>query len=276
MALIKKSSPTRIDGQSRGTSSYSAPALEKGLDILEELAQVKEGQSLLQLASTLGRSPSEIYRMLEVLVDRGYLKRINSNFSLSLKLFELGKEALPIRDLSQIASLQMHEVAQNTRQSLHLSMHQDQRLIVVASVHTPEPLGFSVRLGSHYPFRSDRTSARVLTAFQSQEVANLMVEEMRLNTLPDKLNLNKLKLRLQEIRKRGYEQSKSDTVPGITDMAFPIFDSTHPGAIASLNMPYLKQRDATMSLAQSRQVLQIACKNITELMGGSGHPLFRG
>ena len=58
--------------------------------------------------------------------------------------------------------------------------------------------------------------------------------------------------------------------------AFPIFDSTHPGAIASLNMPYLKQRDATMSLAQSRQVLQSASKNITELMGGSGHPLFRG
>jgi DNA-binding IclR family transcriptional regulator len=103
-----------------------------------------------------------------------------------------------------------------------------------------------------------------------------MVEEMRLNTLPDKLNLSKLKLRLQEIRKRGYEQSKSDTVPGITDMAFPIFDSTHPGAIASLNMPYLKQRDATMSLAQSRQILQIACENITKLMGGSGHPLFCG
>ena len=77
MALIKKSPPTRVDGQSRGTSSYSAPALEKGLDILEELAQVKEGQSLLQLASTLWRSPSEIYRMQEVLVDRGYLKRIN-------------------------------------------------------------------------------------------------------------------------------------------------------------------------------------------------------
>ena len=276
MAPIKKSSPRRIQGRSLGISSYSAPALEKGLDILEQLAKAKAGQTLLQLASNLGRSPSEIYRMLEVLVDRGFLKRINSNFSLSLKLFELGREALPIRDLSQIASLQMHEVAQNTRQSLHLCIHQDQRLIVVASVLTPEPLGFSVRLGSHYPFRPDRTSARVLTAFQPQEVYNLMLEEMRVNSLPEKLNVSKLKLRLQEIRKRGYEQSKSDTVPGITDMVFPIFDSTHPGAIASLNMPYLKQRDATMSLAQSRQVLQIACKNITELMGGAGHPLFRG
>jgi DNA-binding IclR family transcriptional regulator len=240
---------------------------------LEQLARVNEGQTLLQLASHLGRSPSEIYRMLEVLVDRGYLKRINSTFSLSLKLFELGKEALPIRDLSQIASIQMHEVAQRTRQSLHLSMHQDQRLIVVVSVHTPEPLGFSVRLGSHYPFRPDRTSARVLTAFQPQEIANLMVEEMQRNSLPEKLNLRTLKPRLRAIRERGYEQSESDTVPGITDMAFPIFSSSHPGAIASLNMPYLKQRDATMSLEQSRQVLQMASQNITELMGGAGHLL---
>ncbi|WP_297722709.1 IclR family transcriptional regulator [Limnohabitans sp. Rim8] len=273
MASIKKSLVSKNDSQMRGISSYSAPALEKGLDILEQLASVNEGQTLLQLAAHLGRSPSEIYRMLEVLVDRGYLKRINGTFSLSLKLFELGKEALPIRDLSQIASLHMHEVAQRTRQSLHLSMHQDQRLIVVVSVHTPEPLGFSVRLGSHYPFRPDRTSARVLTAFQPQEIANLMVEEMQRNALPEKLNLRILKPRLRAIRERGYEQSESDTVPGITDMAFPIFGSSHPGAIASLNMPYLKQRDATMSLEQSRQVLQLASQNITELMGGAGHPL---
>lgn len=273
MASIKKSLVSKNDSQMRGISSYYAPALEKGLDILEQLASVNEGQTLLQLAAHLGRSPSEIYRMLEVLVDRGYLKRINGTFSLSLKLFELGKEALPIRDLSQIASLHMHEVAQRTRQSLHLSMHQDQRLIVVVSVHTPEPLGFSVRLGSHYPFRPDRTSARVLTAFQPQEIANLMVEEMQRNALPEKLNLRILKPRLRAIRERGYEQSESDTVPGITDMAFPIFGSSDPGAIASLNMPYLKQRDATMSLEQSRQVLQMASQNITELMGGAGHPL---
>jgi DNA-binding IclR family transcriptional regulator len=213
--------------------------------------------------------------MLEVLVDRGYLKRRNSGFTLTLKLFELGMQSLPMRDLSQIAALQMHEVAQRTRQSLHLSMHQDQRLIVVACVHTPEPLGFSVRLGSHFPFRPDRTSARVLTAFAPPEIAAWMIEEMQRNSAPEKLNLRSLKLKLETIRRRGYEQSKSDTVPGITDMAFPIFDNVHPGAIASLNMPYLKQRDATMTLVQAREVLQTAAQSITDQMGGADHPMAR-
>jgi DNA-binding IclR family transcriptional regulator len=261
--------------QRRAGGSYSAPALEKGLDILEQLAHGGQGQSLLQLASSLGRSASEIYRMLEVLVDRGYLKRRNSGFTLTLKLFELGMESLPMRDLSQIAAVQMHEVAQRTRQSLHLSMHQDQRLIVVACVHTPEPLGFSVRLGSHFPFRPDRTSARVLTAFAPPEIAAWMIEEMQHNSAPEKLNLRSLKLKLETIRRRGYEQSKSDTVPGITDMAFPIFDNVHPGAIASLNMPYLKQRDATMTLVQAREVLQTAAQSITDQMGGADHPMAR-
>jgi DNA-binding IclR family transcriptional regulator len=275
MVVSKQSKRPPKPDQRRAGGSYSAPALEKGLDILEQLAHGGQGQSLLQLASSLGRSASEIYRMLEVLVDRGYLKRRNSGFTLTLKLFELGMESLPMRDLSQIAAVQMHEVAQRTRQSLHLSMHQDQRLIVVACVHTPEPLGFSVRLGSHFPFRPDRTSARVLTAFAPPEIAAWMIEEMQHNSAPEKLNLRSLKLKLETIRRRGYEQSKSDTVPGITDMAFPIFDNVHPGAIASLNMPYLKQRDATMTLVQAREVLQTAAQSITDQMGGADHPMAR-
>jgi DNA-binding IclR family transcriptional regulator len=275
MVVSKQSKRPPKPDQRRAGGSYSAPALEKGLDILEQLAHGGQGQSLLQLASSLGRSASEIYRMLEVLVDRGYLKRRDSGFTLTLKLFELGMESLPMRDLSQIAAVQMHEVAQRTRQSLHLSMHQDQRLIVVACVHTPEPLGFSVRLGSHFPFRPDRTSARVLTAFAPPEIAAWMIEEMQHNSAPEKLNLRSLKLKLETIRRRGYEQSKSDTVPGITDMAFPIFDNVHPGAIASLNMPYLKQRDATMTLVQAREVLQTAAQSITDQMGGADHPMAR-
>jgi DNA-binding IclR family transcriptional regulator len=275
MVVSKQSERPPKPDQRRAGGGYSAPALEKGLDILEQLTHGGQGQSLLQLASSLGRSPSEIYRMLEVLVDRGYLKRRDSGFTLTLKLFDLGMQSLPMRDLSQIAAVQMHEVAQRTRQSLHLSMHQDQRLVVVACVHTPEPLGFSVRLGSHFPFRPDLASARVLTAFAPPEIADWMIEEMQRNSAPEKLNLRSLRLKFETIRRRGYEQSKSDTVPGITDVVFPIFDNVHPGAIASLNMPYLKQRDATMTLIQAREVLQLAAQSITDQMGGADHPLSR-
>jgi hypothetical protein len=49
---------------------YTAPALEKGLDILERLSLSETGLSLSEIARDLGRSVSEIFRMLVVLEQR--------------------------------------------------------------------------------------------------------------------------------------------------------------------------------------------------------------
>jgi DNA-binding IclR family transcriptional regulator len=246
---------------------YAAPALEKGLDILECLAQGPEGKTLLELSEALGKSSSEIYRMVEVLARRGYITRQDDGFRLSLKMFDLGKQFLPLSDITSIATLHMHELALLTRQSVHLSMHHDKRLVVVISVQTPEPLGFSVRLGSHFPFRTDRTSARVIAAFQPAELQKKWIVELVENAKPTVLNPRLLLKKLNEIRFRGYEQVPSDTVNGITDIAFPIFDASHMGAIASINMPYLKQRDAQMTIAQSRSALKKTAETISIYLG---------
>ena len=45
-------------------SRYTAPALEKGLDILELLASVSEALTHSEIASRLGRTLTEVFRML--------------------------------------------------------------------------------------------------------------------------------------------------------------------------------------------------------------------
>ncbi|QUJ70229.1 helix-turn-helix domain-containing protein (plasmid) [Photobacterium sp. GJ3] len=55
---------------------YRAPALDRGLDILEVLAKQSGGLTRTELVSELGVSASQIYRMLERLVARGYVNRI--------------------------------------------------------------------------------------------------------------------------------------------------------------------------------------------------------
>ena len=54
---------------------YRAPALDKGLDILELLAGVDGGLTQAEIAKKLDRSPNEFYRMLDRLVRRGYVTR---------------------------------------------------------------------------------------------------------------------------------------------------------------------------------------------------------
>ena len=65
---------------------YRAPALDKGLDILELLADQPEGLTRGEIVKALDRGPSEIYRMLERLVARQYVLRslAGDRYSLSL------------------------------------------------------------------------------------------------------------------------------------------------------------------------------------------------
>ena len=80
--------------------SYAVPALDKGLDILELLAATEDGLSQAEIAKSLERSPNEIYRMLDRLVRRDYVRRTSADrYELTLKLFELSHMTPPMLGL---------------------------------------------------------------------------------------------------------------------------------------------------------------------------------
>ena len=92
---------------------YRAPALDKGLDILELLAGIDGGLTQAEIAKRLGRSPNEFYRMLDRLVRRGYVTRIDGDrYSLTLKLFGLAQLHAPVRRLVSYATPLMRELAE--------------------------------------------------------------------------------------------------------------------------------------------------------------------
>ncbi len=94
------------EGEEVRRAAYSAPALEKGLDIIELLAAAPEPLSTRQIAEQLGRSKNEIFRMVFVLVERGYLSRDAATdvLTLSNRLFELGMRTPRSRAISAVRS----------------------------------------------------------------------------------------------------------------------------------------------------------------------------
>ncbi len=243
----------RAAGSSRAEKHvpYSAPALEKGLDILEMLADATAGMSQNQIAAQLGRSVGEIFRMLDVLERRAWLYRsaTDSTYRLSMRMFELAHRHPQIKHLVSVALPPMHELARGTRQSNHLVVHHDRRILVVAQVDSPEAMGFSVRIGAHFPFRLDRVSARTLSAFQPTHRRDELIQEM-IDNDPSPLPRARLQKMVAAIAARGYEVKESATLPGITDICCPIFDQSG-FAVATLTQPYLRQRDVKSSIEQS-------------------------
>ncbi len=68
-----------------------------------------------------------------------------------------------------------------------------------------------------------------------------------------------------QICARGYDEGPSDTVGGVVDVCFPVFDQL--GVIAALNVVYLEQRDAKASVPQARQALAETAEAISRALG---------
>ena len=108
-AKEKKSGPGRRKKQ------YSAPALDKGLDILELLAREVDGLSQSEIAKRLNRSVGELFRMLVVLEERQYVTLLpgTDKYVLTLKMFELSHRFPLVKRLTSAAVPVLKDLANN-------------------------------------------------------------------------------------------------------------------------------------------------------------------
>ena len=248
---------------------YSAPALEKGLDVLELLAAEAHGLNLQDIARRLDRSPNELFRMLDVLVRRGFLARQpDATYLLTLRLFELAHLHPPVDRLLDCAMPHMQELARRTSQSNHLCVHHDARLVVLARAESPEPMSYSVRQGSHFPFHDDRVSARVITAFQQTARRDQFLHELAGTGRNREARRRGLATRLEELSRRGYDEGPSDTINGVVDICFPIFD--HFDVVAALNVVYMRHRDARVTIPAAREQLRQKALAVSKALGWLG------
>ena len=255
---------TQDDEQDR----YRAPALDKGLDILELLASVDGGLTQAEIAKALGRTPNEHYRMLDRLVRRGYVTRNESDrYELTLKLFGLAHLHRPIRRLVAQATPMMRELANRTFQANHLAVYDRAGVIVIAQVDAPGYWGFGVRIGAKVSL-FNTGSGHILLAFRTPDERALMLAEYdpaddEHGPPPD------LEDRLAQIRSRGYEIMPSLQTAGVYNLSAPILGPDGQ-ALAALTCPYItplgrpKAPDITEVIAQLVETVQ----HLSRMIGG--------
>lgn len=223
----------------KGGPSYQAPALEKGLDIIELLAQSGEPLSRSDIAKSLGRSVGEIYRMLHHLVQSNYIALVGDAYVLTTKLFELSQYHPPTQRLLTEATPVMHKLAGDIDQSCHLTVYSQGKQVVIAKVDVPSGMGFSVRVGSELDVMVS-ASGRVLLAFQDQETRKLRIAESSVRE-PEQ-DLAALDQKIAAIAAKGYEAAPSGQVRGLFAISYPILD-LRGHAIAALTVPYADRID---------------------------------
>lgn len=248
--------------------NYAAPALEKGLDILETLCRSAQPLSQKEIARSLGRSVSEIYRMINCLIDRNYVAQVEDNaYTITTKLFELAHINPPTQRLLFEAIPIMQRLAKELDQSCHLTVYSQGKQVVLAKVDAPSGMGFSVRAGSELDVLIS-ASGRVLLAFQNTETTKLWIEES-LQRRPEQSD-PQIGTILQAIKSAGFESVPSTQVRGLYAVSFPILD-TQGRALAALTVPYAERIDQNQrkSIPEVTAALGLAARNVSEKMGGT-------
>lgn len=246
---------------------YSAPALEKGLDILELIANEPEGLSASNIALRLNRTFGELFRMLVVLEQRGYLTiRPNTDlYILTLKLFELSHKFPPIKRLTTAAGPILRRLSSETGQSCHLVIYYQGKGHVVAQQEAPIDRVLCVRLGAEVPLMNT-CSGHILLAFADELQREAMVSEVP----PEhsKISKNKLSQIVSRVRNQGYELIKSAQIQGVEDVGYPIYD--HSGDITgALAVPFLGYLDGShaVGLPLVQKMLRAAAEELSSALG---------
>lgn len=238
---------------------YRAPALEKGLDILELLARNSSPMTTSQMAAALGRSVSELFRMVLALEYRGFITQMpdgRDGYMLTNKLFTLGISQGTAKTLLEVALPVMKELTRELGQSCHLVVPSGDQIVVVARLESPMDLGFSVRVG--YRRRLiDTNSGALLYGFATPDV-----QAGWLPLLSATVDLERIERFLAKARKGvdlGYIQLASDFVDGVTDFCVPII-GVH-GASAVLIIPFIHIKSQSISTERVlERLLQAADK----------------
>ena len=247
--------------------AYSAPALEKGLDILELLCRSESPLSQKEIALQLGRSVGELYRMVTSLVERGYVVSVDDRFHITTKLFELAHINPPTHRLLTEAMPLMQKLSSDLDQACHLTVYSQGRQIVVSKVDAPSGMGFSVRVGAELDVLVS-ASGRVLLAFQDDETRQIRITES-LDRRPEQADLQ-IGPTLDTVRARGFESIPSVQVRGLYAVSFPILDS-RGHAIAALTVPYAERIDRVdrTPIAAVEETLGATAQTLSRRMGGA-------
>ncbi|MFS0773278.1 IclR family transcriptional regulator [Sphingomonas sp. 1P08PE] len=232
------------DGTAPAEPKYRAPALEKGLDILELIARENQPLNAVAISERLKRSPSELFRMIQVLEYRGFIRQApgGGGFVPTEKLFALGMEQPPVRSLLEIALPVMRDLSRRTGQSCHLTMRSGGDIVVVARIEAPGQIGFSVRIGHRLPLLASNSAVVHFGSMDQEDRARWIAQVPD----PDAARIDAFRARAESARARGYEKAKSGFTVGITDLAAAVLRGTT--AAAALAVPYVESIGNQMAI----------------------------
>ncbi len=228
-------------------NKYSAPAVERVLEILEIMVQQNRSFTATEMAGILGVSVNSVFRIFIELERKQYVRKdpADSSYELTPKLYYMGSAIGERIPFVNAARPYLKHLMENTSETAVLTvLDENFKTVVVEQMESKRPVKFVSTVGITYNTYVSAMGKCILAHMPQEEIERYLsiVEFTKVteNTITNEADFRK---ELEEIRNSGIGYDREESIPGLVCAASPVFSAGGKieGAIGTTGFIFLME-----------------------------------
>ncbi|MBB5875414.1 IclR family transcriptional regulator [Xanthomonas sp. 3498] len=267
----RAASATPDDGDETGDKKLrsTVQSLAKGFRVLEAFSSEHEELSLSQIAALARLDPGTTFRMLNTLVELGYVHRVpeSRRFRLTLKVLDLGFHAIARRDLRSVVRPLLRTLVSDVNEAASFAVLQGPDVLYIERVRAGiTRLGVDIRIGTTVPSTRTAIGLAMLAHLAPAEVTRVTGVDVQVQT-PE---IEAMQRTFDCVRRDRYVILESMLTEGLRVLAVPVLDADdYPLGAISVAAPSVRTSHAEL-LDTALQPTLLAAKDIAFAIQASG------
>lgn len=216
----------------KGIKTKGIQSVERAFSILDTIKKFPDGLTLTELSNETNVTKSNLQKYLAsfLSLDVLYFDETNKKYKFSLKLIDLGLNALRKKDIAALIDPYMNEIKEELSHASILALWSDEGPIIVKYLNSGKSINVEIEVGYRPPLLVSSVG-KCFAAFLPKEIIeNLYNQDLEEKNLKSEI----IESQLEEVREKGfaYRETQFGDLPGNHTIACPIFDRT--GEVAAV------------------------------------------
>lgn len=204
-------------------------------EIFGAFNHIEQSLGVSELARRTGLPKSTVYRIAKELVGHRLLERAGDEFRLGLRLFELGEQAAPRKNLRDAALPFMADLREATCQTVHLAVLEDRDVVYIEILRQRSAPRLPSRVGGRLPAHATAVGKAIL-AFSSPDVVEDTIRHGLARVGPrTTVAPGMLQRQLSRIKSGGVAVEFEESAPGLVCAASPVL-ATDGAPVAAISI----------------------------------------
>jgi IclR family transcriptional regulator, acetate operon repressor len=213
------------------------------LRVLEEVAS-RQPVGVGKLASSLGMPKSSVQRALLTLSEAGWIRPASGEVTrwvMTTKALAVGGRASGDLGLRDAAVPIMEDLRRHTEETIHLTVPEDNKAVLIERLETAKPVRISMALGHALPLHASANGKAVLANSGPEVIRRLLGTELPRYTDTTITDPDELRAELATIREQGFAINHGEWRPDVGSVAAAVMGGPDkPIASLSVNVPVIR------------------------------------